>query len=170
MMQTDVKSGQAGVSAQMVLGRTRLKGFVAATAISGIFTFWNSTTAPVSATYTRTLKVITVSSTAHGLVVGQKVGLQFAVVSSTSATSGNYTVATVADANTFNVVDVNSGSVSSGAVTYVASSTGFSPWMFTYQSAAVITNAFLQFPGEGIVADVGIYVNGTFSSVSIFYG
>jgi hypothetical protein len=42
--------------------------------------------------------------------------------------------------------------------------------MFTYQAAAVATNAFLQFPGEGIVADVGIYVNGTFSSVSIFYG
>jgi hypothetical protein len=171
MMQTDVKSGQSSVNGQMVLGRTRLKGFVAATGISGIFTFWNSTTAPVTATYARTTTIITVSSTAHGLVVGQKVGLQFAVVSSTSATSGNYTVATVADANTFTVVDANSGTVAaSTAVTYVASSTGFSPWMFTYQAAAVATNAFLQFPGEGIVADVGIYVNGTFSSVSIFYG
>ena len=169
-MQTDVKSGQAGVSAQMVLGRTRLKGFSASTGVSGIFTFWNSTTAPVSATCTRSLKVITVSSTAHGLVVGQKVGLQCPVVSSVSATSGNYTVATVADANTFTVVDANSGTVNSGTVTYVASSTGFSPWMFTYQAGAVATNAFLAFPGEGIVADVGIYVNGTFSSVTIFYG
>jgi len=171
MMQTDVKSGQAGVPGQMVLGRTRLKGFSASTASSGIFTFWNSTTAPVSATYARSLKVITVTSSAHGLVVGQKVGLQCASAGGVSATSGNYTVATVADANTFTVVDANSGTVAaSTAVTYVASSTGFSPWMFTYQAGAVATNAFLAFPGEGIVADVGIYVNGTFSSVTIFYG
>jgi hypothetical protein len=42
--------------------------------------------------------------------------------------------------------------------------------MFTYQAPSVVTNAFLSFPGEGIVADVGIYVDGTFTSVTIFYG
>jgi hypothetical protein len=171
MMQTDVKSGQLYVAGQMVLGRTRLKGFVAAMASTGIITFWNSTTAPVVANYARTTTLITVSQIAHGLVVGQKVGLQFAVVSSTSATSGNYTVSTVPDANTFTVVDANSGSVAAlTSVTYVASSTGASPWLFTYKAASTATNAFLSFPGEGIIADIGLYVDGTFSSVTIFYG
>jgi len=166
-MQTDVVSRQLYVVGQMVLGRTRLKGFVAATGSAGIFTFWNSTTAPVTATYTRAASIITVNQTAHGLVVGQKVGLQ---LSSAGGTSGNYSVATVPDANSFTVVDINSGTVTSNTVTYVASSIGASPWLFTYKAASVATNAFLSFPGEGIIADIGLYVDGTFTSVTIFYG
>lgn len=174
-MQTDVKAGHLNYSGFVELGRVRLKGLVlAGNATGGTVNVWNSTTAPVtsSVTYTRTAAVITVNKTAHGLVVGQKVGLTFAVVSAAVATDGNYVIATVPDANSFTVTDINSGTVGSGAAAYIATSTSVDPWMFSYSTAAVLSNTNVVIPGEGIVADKGLYLvlTANITAVSVFYG
>lgn len=59
-------------------------------------------------TYTRTTTTLTVTKTAHGLIVGDQVYLTF---TSGTAASGSYTVVTAA-ANTFTVTTVASGSTS----------------------------------------------------------
>jgi len=63
--------------------------------------------------YSRTLKVITVTSTAHEFTVGQRVDLEF---TTGGATSGEYTVQT-STANTFTVEDTVSGTISTSNVT-----------------------------------------------------
>lgn len=68
--------------------------------------------AVTTGTYSVTSNVCTVSATGHGLIVGQNVRLAFA---SGGGVAGVYTVATVADANTFTVAMVTantSGNVS----------------------------------------------------------
>ena len=67
----------------------------------------------LSGTYTRALKVITVTSTAHEFTVGQRVNLEF---TTGGATDGEYTVLT-STANTFTVEDTASGTISSSNVT-----------------------------------------------------
>jgi len=60
--------------------------------------------------YSRTLKVITVTSAAHEFTPGQRVNLEFTIG---GATSGEYTVLTSTDANTFTVEDTVSGAINS---------------------------------------------------------
>ena len=174
-MQTDVKAGHLNLAGFVELGRIRLKGLVlAGNATGGTINVWNSTTAPVtsSVTYTRTAATITVTKTAHGLVVGQKVGLTFAIVSAAAGTNGNYVIATVPDANSFTVTDINSGTVGSGAATYVATNTSVDPWMLSYDTPAVLSSTNVVIPGEGIVADKGLYLAMTanITAATVFYG
>jgi hypothetical protein len=71
--------------------------------------------ANLTGTYTRTSPstTVTVTATAHGLIVGNSVSLDF---TSGTGVDGEYTVVTVADANTFTVTTVAS-TTTSGNVT-----------------------------------------------------
>jgi len=154
----------------MVPYRTRVKAIsFVGTATAGQFVIFDTLTAPVSSsvTYGRSGTTITVSKTAHGLLAGQTIGIDFDVGTGGSATSGNYTIAT-ASANSFTLTDINSGTITgSPAAVY---STG--DWLLTFDVAAGDTyNNSLLYPGEGVLARNGLYtymVN--LAAVSVFYG
>jgi len=167
MMQTDVKSGHLNNSGFVVLGRNRLKAIsMVGTATAGTLDIFDTTTAPVSATYERAATLITVTKTAHGLVTGDVVGLAFATASGTSGTNGNYIV-TRTGANTFTVTDINSGTVVAGtAATYS------SLWLATYDTGASdLFGNFALIPGEGMLVKNGIYLSmSNLLSANIYYG
>jgi hypothetical protein len=169
-MQYDVKQAHTNQSGLMVAQRTRIKAvaFVGSTS-AGQFVLFDTTTAPVSSgvTYARSGTTVTVSKTAHGLVAGQTIGIDFDAGTGGSATPGNYTIAT-ASANSFTITDINSGTITgTPAAVY---STG--NWLMTFDIAANDTyNNGQTLPGEGLLAQNGVYaymVN--MAAVSIFYG
>jgi hypothetical protein len=167
MMQTDVKSGHLNNSGFVVLGRNRLKAVsMVGTATAGTLDIFDTTTAPVAATYARTAAVITVTKTAHGLATGDVVGLTFATASGTSGTNGNYTI-TVASSSTFTVTDINSGTIAGGTVAAYASL-----WIASYDvGAADLFGNFALIPGEGILVKNGIYLSlSNLTSANIYYG
>jgi WD40 repeat protein len=175
-MQTDVLSTHLNSSGQCVDGRNRLKGIVlVGTATAGTLNLWDSTTAPTVATYARSGNTITVTSVAHGLQVGQQVGITFAVAGGSSATNGNYVIQTAAT-DTFVVYDINSGTIAGGTTcNYVlAENSNNSPWLTSMDTSAVTAGAnviYYTFPGEGLLAHTGIYA--TFSNMTgltVFYG
>ena len=169
-MQYDVKQAHLNQSGLMVPYRTRVKAIsFVGTASAGQFVIFDTLTAPVSSgvTYGRSGTTITVSKTAHGLVAGQTIGIDFDVGTGGSATPGNYTVVT-ASANSFTLTDINSGTITgTPAAVY---STG--NWLLTFDVAAGDTyNNSLLYPGEGVLAVNGLYtymVN--LAAVSVFYG
>ena len=166
-MQTDVKSGHLNNSGFVVLGRNRLKAVsMVGTATAGTLDIFDTTTAPVAATYARTAAVITVTKTAHGLATGDVVGLTFATASGTSGTNGNYTI-TVASSSTFTVTDINSGTIAGGTVAAYASL-----WIASYDvGAADLFGNFALIPGEGILVKNGIYLSmSNLTSANIYYG
>jgi hypothetical protein len=167
MMQTDVKSGHLNNSGFVVLGRNRLKAIsMVGTATAGTLDIFDTTTAPVSATYERATTLITVTKSAHGLATGDVVGLAFATASGTSGTNGNYSI-TRTGANTFTVTDINSGTVVAGtAATYA------SLWVASYDiGASDLFGNFALIPGEGILVRNGIYLNmSNLLSANIYYG
>jgi hypothetical protein len=167
MMQTDVKSGHLNNSGFVVLGRNRLKAVsMVGTATAGTLDIFDTTTAPVSATYERAATLITVTKTAHGLVTGDVIGLAFATASGTSGTNGNYSI-TRTGANTFTVTDINSGTVVAGTVAAYASL-----WVASYDTGASdLFGNFALIPGEGILVRNGIYLNmSNLLSANIYYG
>ena len=169
-MQYDIKQAHLNQSGLMVPYRTRVKAIsFVGTASAGQFIIFDTLTAPVSSgvTYGRSGTTITVSKTAHGLVAGQTIGIDFDVGTGGSATPGNYTVVT-ASANSFTLTDINSGTITgTPAAVY---STG--NWLLTFDVAAGDTyNNALLYPGEGVLAVNGLYtymVN--LAAVSVFYG
>ena len=166
-MQTDVKSGHLNNSGFVVLGRNRLKAVsMVGTATAGTLDIFDTTTAPVAATYARTAAVITVTKTAHGLATGDVVGLTFATASGSSGTNGNYTI-TVASSSTFTVTDINSGTIAGGTVAAYASL-----WIASYDvGAADLFGNFALIPGEGILVKNGIYLSMcNLLSANIYYG
>ena len=161
-MQTDVKSGHLNNSGFVVLGRNRLKAVsMVGTATAGTLDIFDTTTAPVSATYE-----ITVTKTAHGLVTGDVVGLAFATASGSSGTNGNYSI-TRTGANTFTVTDINSGTIVAGTAAVYASL-----WLASYDTgAADLFGNFALIPGEGILVKNGIYLSmSNLLSANIYYG
>lgn len=66
----------------------------------------------LSGTYSRTLTTVTVTATAHGLIPGNKVQIDF---TTGSALDGLYDVLTVPTANTFTIATVASGTTSGNA-------------------------------------------------------
>jgi hypothetical protein len=169
-MQYDIKQAHLNQSGLMVPYRTRVKAIsFVGTASAGQFVIFDTLTAPVSSgvTYGRSGTTITVSKTAHGLLAGQTIGIDFDVGTGGSATPGNYTVVT-ASANSFTLTDINSGTITgTPAAVY---STG--NWLLTFDVAAGDTyNNALLYPGEGVLAVNGLYtymVN--LAAVSVFYG
>jgi hypothetical protein len=167
MMQTDVKAGHLNNSGFVVLGRNRLKAVsMVGTATAGTLDIFDTTTAPVAATYARTAAVITVTKVAHGLVTGNVVGLAFGTASGTSGTNGNYTI-TRTGADTFTVTDINSGTIAGGTVA------AYAPlWVASYDiGAADLFGNFVLIPGEGILIRNGIYLSmSNITSANIYYG
>lgn len=170
-MQYDVKQAHINQSGILVPFRTRVKAVAfVGTATAGQFVLFDTTTAPVSSgvTYARSGSTVTVSKTAHGLVAGQTIGIDYDVGTGGSATPGNYVIAT-ASANSFTITDLNSGTIT-GTPTAVYSTGG---WLMTFDVAAGDTynNGSSTMPGEGLLAQNGVYayiVN--LSAVSVFYG
>ena len=166
-MQTDVKSGHLNNSGFVVLGRNRLKAVsMVGTATAGTLDIFDTTTAPVAATYARTAAVITVTKVAHGLATGDIVGLTFATASGTSGTNGNYTI-TRTGADTFTVTDINSGTIAGGTVAAYASL-----WVASYDiGTGDYFGNFALIPGEGIMVKNGIYLSmSNLLSANIYYG
>jgi hypothetical protein len=169
-MQTDVKQGHLNQSGFFVLGRNRVKG-VSFYGGSGTLVLFDSTTAPVtsSVTYGRSSTTVTITKTAHGLSTGDVVGIHFASGSGGSATDGNYTITRV-DADTFTLVDINTGTITgTPAAIYVS---GANRWLLTYEthSSDEFQNAPL-IPGEGVLAVNGIYAYmNAIDAAQIYYG
>ena len=170
-MQYDVKQAHTNQSGILVPYSTRVKAvaFVGSTS-AGQFVLFDTTTAPVSAsvTYARSGNTVTVSKTAHGLLAGDKIGIDYDSGSGGSATPGNYIVAT-ASANSFTITDLNSGTIT-GTPAAVYSTGG---WLMTFDVAAndIYNNGSSTMPGEGLYARNGVYaymVN--LAAVSVFYG
>ena len=170
-MQYDVKQAHTNQSGILVPFRTRVKAVAfVGTATAGQFVLFDTTTAPVSSgvTYARSGSTVTVSKTAHGLVAGQTIGIDFDSGTGGSASPGNYVIAT-ASANSFTITDINSGTIT-GTPAAVYSTGG---WLMTFDVAAGDTynNGSSNMPGEGLLAQNGVYaymVN--MAAVSVFYG
>jgi hypothetical protein len=172
MMQTDIQSGHLDVVGFIIPnGRARVKGIVyqASGGGAGVVDIFDTTAAPISATYGRSSALVTVSKTAHGLETGDRVGIAYSAASGASATNGNFTITKV-DANSFTITDFNSGTVTPGtACVYVNSGARWLTSFSTIVSQTTPVNILL--PGEGLLAALGIYVNFTNTTfVTIFYG
>ena len=167
MMQTDVKSGHLNNSGFVVLGRNRLKAVsMVGTATAGTLDIFDTTTAPVSATYARSGTTITVTKATHGLATGDVVGLAFATASGTSGTNGNYVI-TVTSTSVFTVTDINSGTVVAGTTAVYAPL-----WVASYDTGASdLFGNFALIPGEGILVKNGIYLSmSNLLSANVYYG
>ena len=153
-MQYDVKGSHFSGSGLAVSGRSRLKNLIyLGTGTAGSIDVFDTTTAPVSATYARSGYTVTVTKTAHGLATGQTLGITYAAASNVSATAGNYVV-TVLTADTFSVTDLNTGTIASS--TNCIYSTG--KWLTSYNTGTAVLPFQAIFAGEGILAQNGIYV------------
>ena len=166
-MQYDVKSAHLNVSGQMVVGRSRLKGLISmGTATAGTVNVWDTATAPVAITYGRAGTLVTVTLAAHGLTTGNIIGLTFGLDGSTrAATNGNYVV-TVLTSSTYTVTDINSGTVTAGTA-----GTQGTKWMTSLDTNTASDVVTLLIPGEGVLAESGIYCQMTNQTgTTIFYG
>jgi hypothetical protein len=102
------------------------------------------------------------------LSTGAVVGIHFDSNTSQSATDGNYTI-TRTGADTFTLTDINTGTITSTAASYVS---GGGRWLMTYEidGTDTFSNAPV-IPGEGVLATQGIYALMTaIDSVQIYYG
>ena len=158
-MQYDVKSAHQSASGTAVSYATRLKGI---TVTSGTASARNigiaDPTVSKSGTYSQTTTTITVTITAHGLVNGQRVFLDF-----TTGTSRDAVFAvTVTNANVFTVTSTTAST--SGNVTMY---TTILLELDTFNTVGLP----IQIPGEGIYCPNGIYVGlGNSVTATIYYG
>jgi WD40 repeat protein len=171
MMQTDVLSAHTNQSGFLMVGRTRLRGFLAvSSATAGTVNVWDATTAPVAVTYGRSGYTVTVTLASHGLVTGQVVGLTFAPASGVSATNGNYVV-TVLTSSTYTITDINTGTIVAGTA-----GTQGTRWLTSFDTSAVTTSGTSQsvyalIPGQGMIAYNGLYAQMTNQdSFTVYYG
>lgn len=169
-MQYDVKQGHLNQSGFFVLGRNRVKG-VSYFGGTGTLSLFDTTSAPVtsSVTYGRSGTTVTVSKTAHGLVTGDVVGIHFNTGTGGAATDGNYSITRI-DADSFSLVDINTGSITNTpAAVYVS---GVNRWLMTYETHA--SDEFQNspvIPGEGVLAANGIYAYMSgIDAAQIYYG
>ena len=171
-MQTDILSGHLDVVGFVVPnGRVRVKGitYQASGGGAGVIDIFDTTVAPISATYGRSGTLVTVTKSAHGLSTGDRVGIAYSAAAGASATNGNFTITKV-DANTFTITDFNSGTVTPGtACVYVNSG---ARWLTSFATITGQTTAVnVLMPGEGLLASLGVYLNFTNTTfVTIFYG
>ena len=168
MMQTDVKQAHLNGSGFMVLGRNRIRGIsFTGSATAGYVALFDTTTAPVTtATYGRSGTTVTVTQSAHGLVTGQVIGIDFAAGTGGTATNGNYAV-TVTNSSTFTVTDINSGSITAGAAMVYANK-----WLLRDDVAASDSfNNSPFIPAEGVVVNDGVYAYmSNVVATNIYYG
>jgi len=168
-MQYDVKTSKVQGSGFMYVGRTRLKqGAFIGTGTAGYLDFFDTTTAPVAATYGRSGTTVTITKSAHGLSTGDIVGIAYVGASNIAPVSGNYPI-TVSDANTFIITDLNSGTIATSTVcNYVA---GGGRWLLGITTSTGVQPFQILVPGEGILCLYGIYTNSlNIASTQITYG
>lgn len=171
-MQTDIQSGHLDVVGFIVPnGRVRVKGitYQGSGGGAGVIDIFDTTVAPISATYGRSGALVTVAKTAHGLETGDRIGIAYGAASGASATNGNFTITKV-DANSFTITDFNSGTVTPGtACVYV---NGGARWLTSFATIVSQTTAVnVLLPGEGLLAALGVYINFSNTTfVTIFYG
>ena len=172
-MQTDVVSGHIDVSGFIIPnGRYRVKHitYQGSGSGAGSVEIFDTSTAPITASYGRTGTLVTVTKSSHGLATGDRIGLGFSAAGGVSATDGNYSITRV-DANTFTLVDPNSGTVTPGTACRYVDETG-GRWLTSFSTiTGQTTTVAVLVPGEGILAAQGIYVslvNAAF--VTVFYG
>ena len=156
-MQYDVKSKHRSTSGVIYGSRTRLKGAIlsanAAAAARNVLFMDNN---PQAGTYSIASTTLTVT-VANSLVAGDRVFLDF---TSGSAVDGAYTVVT-ANATTFTVTTAASGT--GNVNVYLAV-------LLEADSYNAVAYSILV-PGEGILADNGIYVGLPANiTVTAFYG
>ena len=170
-MQTDVLSANTNQSGFLMVGRTRLRGFLAvSSSTAGTVNVWDATTAPVAVTYGRSGYTVTVTLASHGLVTGQVVGLTFAPASGVSATNGNYVV-TVLTSSTYTVTDINTGTIAASTA-----GTQGTRWLTSFDTSAVTTSGTSQsvyalIPGQGMITYNGLYAQMTNQdSFTVYYG
>lgn len=159
-MQYDVKSKHAQSSQVVVNYRTRLKGAIVSpnTSAASRNTVFANNVAKTGTYDIPGSTTCTVSITNHGLTTGDRVWLDF-----TSGTAvDNVYVVTVTTADAFTVTTASL--TTSGNVTMYST---ILLEVDTYNQTAFMVNI----PGEGIVAENGIYV-GLVSNISatVFYG
>jgi hypothetical protein len=158
-MQYDVKSAHQSASGTAVSYATRLKGI---TVTSGTASARNigiaDPTVSKSGTYSQTTTTITVTITAHNLVNGQRVFLDFTTGTSRDAVFE----VTVTDANVFTVTSTTAST--SGNVTMYTT-------IFLELDTFNTVGLPVQIPGEGIYCPNGIYVGlGNSVTATIYYG
>jgi len=152
-MQYDVKTSHLSGSGLMVSGRVRLKNLIyLGTGTAGGIDIFDTTTAPVTATYARSGYTVTVTKVGHGLTTGQNIGITFSAASSVSAVAGNYVI-TVLTADTFTITDLNTGTIAGG--TACVYSTG--KFLGGYNTSTGVQPFQVIVPGEGVLAQSGIY-------------
>jgi hypothetical protein len=162
-MQYDVKAAHLNAAGVAYLGRTRLKGLLTiGSTTAGTVNIWDSTVAAKAGTYSRTGNTVTVTVTAHGLANGQAFGF---AANDGNASSGNFTVASVANANAFTFIDyLNTGSTTGNCGVNTR-------WMMSFDTANNQAETYLLLPGEGILADNGIVLGMSGqTSMTVFYG
>lgn len=165
-MQTDVLSAHQNQSGLAIPSRCRIKSIVmVGTTTAGQLVIWDSPTNATSITYGRSGNTVTVTQNNHGLNTGDVVGLYFLLGTGGAATDGNYSV-TVTGPNTYTVQDRNSGTITAGA-------SGFKNyrWMTSIETNAQGDAFNILLPGEGMLAQVGVYVTLTnVDNITLFYG
>jgi hypothetical protein len=172
MMQTDVLSAHLHQSGFLIAqSPARIKSVsMKGTSNAGQLDLFSTTTAPTTATYAQSGTTVTVTSNAHGLNTGDRIGIAFALGTGGAALSGNYTI-TKTGANTFTLTNPNTLSITAGAgCVYV--SDALASWLMTFETTAGDTyqNYFLL-PGEGVRSLLGTYAYmSNVDIVTIFYG
>jgi len=159
-MQYDVKSAHMSASGVAVGYRTRLKGIVMSPSASQTLNVVFCENVSLSGTYdVPGSTVCTVTIANHGLSNGDRVYLNF-----TSGTSADdvYTVANVST-NTFTVTVASA--TTSGNVTMYAI-------ILVEIDCASATAFYTMIPGEGVLAEAGIFVGLPSATVTttLFYG
>jgi len=159
-MQYDVKSYHNTVTGVAVPYRTRLKGIVLSPSATSTLNVTVANNVAEAATYDIPgTTVCTVTYANHGVAVGDRVILNF---TTGTAVPDTYTVLTVAT-NTFTVA--TAVLTTSGAVTLYQD-------VLVEIDCSTATSFYTLIPGEGILAQTGIYVflpSATVTS-TIFYG
>jgi uncharacterized membrane protein len=173
MQQTDVKSAHQAVTGFLLpVARTRVKQITYSGngSQAGALMLFDTTVAPVTASYAKTANVVTVTSTAHGLANGAIVGIGYLSATGNSATDGNYAISN-ALANTFAITDINLVSNVSGGTGcyYVANG---SRWVTSFDTLTSQTSTQqISIPGEGVLVTNGLYAQMTsIGFVTVFYG
>ena len=173
MFQTDVKSAHQAVTGFLLpVIRTRVKQITYSGngSQAGALMLFDTTVAPVTASYSKTANVVTVSSTTHGLSNGAIVGIGYLSATGNSATDGNYAISN-ALANTFNITDINLVSnVSGGTGCYYV--TNNNRWVTSFDTLTSQTSTQqISVPGEGVLVTNGLYAQMTsIGFVTVFYG
>ncbi len=167
MNQTPVKSAHLNSTGIFVLGRNRLKGVTTVgSGTAGVVHIFDATAVATAITYGRSTTTITVAHTAHGKKVGDVVGLAFTPAAGVSATNGNYQIVTVADADTYTVTDINSGTISGGTGGFESTH-----WLTSLDTTAGSVTTSMVIEQDGILAVNGLVATMTNQTgTTIFYG